>query len=91
MRRKLFKYIVIFAPWLAWAWLSSSHASPADVDYIVLAQAGEITEAEAKKIAQKKHGGKAIGKVTKKAGVYRVKLVFDSGRVKTVVVDATKR
>ncbi|GAB1265715.1 hypothetical protein NBRC116493_02150 [Aurantivibrio infirmus] len=48
-----------------------------------------ISKAEAAEIAQKRHGGKVLSVDTKKteSGVqYRVKLLLDNGRIRTVTI-----
>lgn len=49
------------------------------------AQQGGLTPREAAARAQAQHGGRVLA-VSRKGGVYRVKLLLDSGRVITVTI-----
>lgn len=56
---------------------------------ILSKQSKASSAAEAANIARRQHGGKVLSVDTKKSGknvVYRVKILLDSGRVKTVTI-----
>ncbi len=57
---------------------------------LVYAQSAGISKQEAVDIATQNHPGRVLA-VNLKAGVYRVKILNDSGKVRVVKVDATRR